>query len=210
MRRNLLALGVLLVFLGLFFLSVSRTVMKPELSWAIVENTRANKSTEKLSLQGYLTKGDRFQVTFGIDQNSSSPFFLEPGVYVNVTDPNGYSSFYNIDLTTDEYGYVLRLDPWPEDVANYTGSYTVAAEAFDILLKSLVLHRQVKTEPGYPYSFLFPVGIGILLGGGGISLFGVKISKPKRIRYKRRLHEHTKRFVDMMSPPESMFPIESL
>jgi hypothetical protein len=185
MRKDILALGMFVMFLGLIFLSVSRTVKKPELKWATVVNTRAKESTEKLFLQGNLTEGDRFQVTFGLNQSSSQPFLLEPEVEVNVTDPNGHSKLYSIRLTSIDSSFAC-MDPFPEDVANYTGTYKVTAEAFEILLNSLFLHRQVKTEPDHPYSFLFPVGIAIFLGGGGISLLAVKISKRKRIRNKRR------------------------
>jgi len=200
MRKDILALGMFAMVLGVVFLSASRTAVKPGLKWDVVVNTRPPESTVRLFLQGNLTEGDRFQVNFAIDQNSSSPFFMEPEVEVNVTDPNGGSKLYSIRLTSVD-SRVARLDPFPEDVANYTGTYEVTAEAYEILLKNLVLTKLgfVKTDPDYPYSFLFPVGIAILLGWSGISLLAVKISKSKRVRYKvRLLEQHTGRFVNLM------------
>jgi hypothetical protein len=183
MRKDILALGMSVMFLGLVFLSASRTAIKPEPKWDVVVNTRANESTERLFLQGNLTEGDKFQVNFALDQNSAQQFLLEPEVQVNVTDPNGHSKLYSIRLRGMD-GYIARLDPFPQDVANYTGTYNVTAEAFEILLRNLVLSKLgfVKTDPDYPYSFLFPVGIAILLGGSGISLLALKISKRKRVR----------------------------
>jgi len=200
MRKDILALGMFAMLLGVVFLSASRTAVMPGPKWDVVVNTRPNESTEKLFLQGNLTEGDRFQVNFALDQNSAQPYLLEPEVQINVTDPNGHSEFYRIRLT-DMDGRFARLDPFPESIANYTGTYNVTAEAFEILLKNLVLTKLgfVKTDPDYPYSFLFPVGIAILLGGSGISLLAVKISKRKRVRYKLRLLEqHTGRFVDLV------------
>jgi hypothetical protein len=199
MRKDILALGMFAMLLGLVFLSASRTAIEPGLKWDVVVNTRANVSTEKLSLEGNLTEGDRFQVNFALDQSSAQPFLMEPEVQVNVTDPNGDSKLYSIRLTSVDSTFA-RLDPFPEDVANYTGTYNVTAEAFEILLKNLILTKLgfVKTDPDYPYSFLFPVGIAILLGGSGISLLAVKISKRKKVRYKLRFEQHTGRFVDLV------------
>jgi len=188
MRKDILALGMFVMFLGLVFLCVSRIAIEQQ--WMMIPGARAEPTdpVERLSIQGDLKEGERFKVTFTL--RNFTPYSLELGVVVNVTDPNGYSKLYEIPLSSSGTGTPLLVEPFPEDIANYTGTYKVSAEGYDVTLRSLVLQR--KGEPLYPYSFIFPVGIAIFLGGGGISLLAVKmraraqLSKRKGLRNKRR------------------------
>lgn len=195
MRRDLLALGILLLFLGVVFISGSRVVVKPEPleKWVVVEDTSAEQPTSSLFVQGRLTRGDRFRVYFELAPPSPGPFSMDATVLVNLTDPNGYVEPYYIPIERDEGGTLRLMAPFPGGVANYTGTYKVSAEAIlGVFFNYLDLQKIEieEKEPQYPYGVLFPVGIAVLLGGVGISLLGTKISRRKRIRYKRPLHKH--------------------
>ena len=194
MRRDLLALGMFLLLLGVVFMSGSRVVVKPEPleRWVVVEDATAEQPTPSLFVQGRLTYGDRFRVYFELAPPSPGPFSSDATVLVNLTDPNGYMEPYSIPIDRDEAG-LRPMAPFPRGVANYTGTYKASAEAiWGISLNYLGLQKieLEEKELQYPYGILLPVGIAILLGGVGILLLGAKISRRKRIRYKRLSHKH--------------------
>lgn len=197
MRRDLLALGIFLLFLGLVFISGSRVVVKPEPfeKWVAVEDTTVEEPASILFVQGSLTHGDKYRVYFELAPPPPGPFSADTIAQVNLTDPNGYMESYLIPIERDEMGLLRVTESFPGGVANYNGTYKVSAEVpkiFGVTFKSLSIQKieLVEKEPQYPYGFLLPVGIAILLGGVAISLLGAKISRRKRIRYKRLLHKH--------------------
>jgi len=172
-------------------MSGSRVVVKPEPfeRWVVVEDVTVEEPASSLFLQGSLTHGDKYRVYFELAPPSTGPFSMDTTVAVNLTDPNGYMEPYYIPIEREDLTLQLAA-PFPEGVANYTGSYNVSAKAMlEIFLNYLSLQKieLVEREPQYPYSILLPVGIAILVGGVAISLLGAKISRRKRIRYKRPL-----------------------
>lgn len=192
MRRDLLALGIFFLFLGVVFISGSRVAIKqkPLETWIDVDKaTATDEQTTRLSVQGNLTSEDEFRVYFELTPPPSSGFFsMDTTVLVNLTDPNGYMEPYYIPVEHDESGMLQLMASFPEGVANYNGTYKASAEAIlGIFFRSLSLQRiELEEREGqYPYGILLPVGTVILFGGVGISILGAKISKRKTIRYKR-------------------------
>jgi len=193
MRRDLLALGLFLLFLGVVFISASRVTVKlePLEKWVVVEDVRVEEPASSLVVEGHLAREDRYRVYFVLAPPSPGPFSLDTTVLVNLTDPNGYMESYYIPIEREDLMLFLKA-PFPEGVANYTGTYKVRAEAIlGVFFNYLSLQKieLVEREPQYPYGTLLPVGIAILLGGVGISILGAKISKRRRIRYRRPLHK---------------------
>lgn len=195
MRRDLLALSIFLLFLGVVFISGSRVVVKPEPleKWVVVEEARATaEQTSSLFVQGSLDPGDRFRVIFELAPPSPGFLSLDTTVLVNLTHPNGYTEPYYIPIERDESGMPQLMASFPEGVANYTGTYKASAEAIlGIFFNSLSLQKMEleEREVQLPYGILLPVGIVILFGGVGISILGAKISMRKRTRYKRPLRK---------------------
>jgi hypothetical protein len=191
MRKDLLALGIFLCFVGLGFMAASQIVIKPEpreAGWIPVKEITSEQPSYLLSVQGPLNQRDKFRVYFGLGP-APGLISMDASVEVNFTDPNGYTALYDIPVGRGSQGGPLAVkSAFPEGVVNYTGTYKVDAEAiWGISLTYLALQKMKleEKEPQYPYSTFFPVGIATFLAGGGISFLGVKISKQKR-----RFHKH--------------------
>lgn len=196
MRKDLLALGILLLFLGVVFISGSRGVVKPDPleKWVVVEDVTPEEPASSLFVQGILTMNDTYRVYFELAPFPSGPFSIDTFAQVNVTDPNGYMESYSIPIERDEMGLLQATESLPGGVANYTGTYEVSAEVpeiFGVNFRSLGIQKieLEERELEYPYGILLPVGSVILLGGVAISILGAKVSRRKRIRYKRPLHK---------------------
>lgn len=194
MRKNLFVLGVSFLFLGMIFIAVSRVAVKPEplKKWAKVGEAHGEETpTLNLFAQGDLTRGDRFRVYFNIALLSSSVISVDASVVINLTDPNGHTETYDIPVTS-QGGKAALMEPLPEDVANYTGTYKVDAWGLFVSLRYVALQRMElkEREPQYPYGNLFFVGCAVFLGGIGASYLGVKASRHKRTSLKRHLPRH--------------------
>lgn len=190
-RKNLLALGLVLIFMGLVFIAVSRIVVKPEplQKWVVVEEVEAGQSADNLFLNGHLTQGDRFRVYFSLGPVSGGRLSVDATVLINLTDPIGHVKLYEIPIMYAQ-GKLTTRDRFPEVVANYTGAHKVNARGiWGVSLTYLALQKMEieEKEPQYPYIIFLPVGFAVLLGGVGTSILGVKTSKRKRTRYKSRL-----------------------
>jgi len=195
MRKGLLALGIFLSFVGLGFIAASKLVVKPEpveTDWIDIDKVSSQEPRYVLSVNGSLNQGDKFRVYFQLYPVYGT-LSVDASVEVNLTDPNGNSTLYDVPIGRSQGGVLGLLGPFPEGVANYTGTHRVDAEGiWGVSLIYLALQKMPieEREPQYPYSTFFPVGIGIFLAGGGISLLGAKTSK-----HKRRLHKHKTRFL---------------
>jgi len=197
-RKDLLALGIILLFLGLIFTSISREAVKPEPegSWVPLAEAKESKAPFwNLFVEGDLKQGDKFRIVYR-EGMWRSELIVEGGtVYINLTDPWGHIENYEIlyELSADEQLVPVeggrRLPS--EFLANDTGSYKVSAEAIwgvSLTYLALVKFELKEKEPYYPNSNLFPIGVVTIFGGVGVSLLGAKISKSKKIRKKGRLH----------------------
>jgi hypothetical protein len=189
MKKSLLALGILLSFVGLSFMAASQIVVKPEpqTQWETVQEVSVEKPTMLLSVQGQLKEADEFKVYFQLAPLSGQVISWDASVEINFTDPGGNMTLYDIPIGLVSGNLVLKA-PFPQGVANYTGTYKVDAEGiWGMYLIYLALQKMKieETEPQHPYGIFIPVGVVVFLAGGGIFLLGAKASK-----HKRRLHKH--------------------
>jgi len=193
-RRNILVSGIFLMFLGLVFIVASGIVIQPEplRETEVLDETTPDQPAYSLSVQGDLSIGDRFRVGFTI---KVPPEMLpaDAAVIVNVTDPDGYNSTYDMPITLSELGKPIPLAPFPEGTANKTGLYKVCAQGiWGVQLTYLCLEKMTLTErePERPYTILFPIGIAIIMVGVGTSFLSARSSKPRRIRSKKSSLKH--------------------
>lgn len=191
MKKNLFALGVSLLFLGVIFIAFSNVVvqLEPLKKWTAIDEVDGEQETlVKLSAQGDLTEGDRFRVYFSLYPPTGSWYSVDQGVYINFTDPNGHTETYDVAVTS-EGGYHALMTPFPEGVANYTGTYRADALGLFVSLRYLALQRMdiTEREPQYPHSNFFFVGCAVFSGGIGTLYLGSKALRHRRVSLKRRL-----------------------
>ncbi len=190
MRRDLLACGIFVLFLGLVFQACSRVVVQPEPigSWSVVDDYDADPPDYRLHVEGFLRSGETFKVYFSL---MPPPVQLLPediGLHINVTDPQNDVTMYPIRVKFLQ-GKMVTMDPAPVATANYTGIHKIDAfSLWGINMAYLSLERRelLEQEPQYPYEVLYPASIAVLFGGVVVSLLGFKSSGKKRSRYKRR------------------------
>jgi len=189
MRRDLLAYGIIVLFLGLVFLACSRVTVQPEPigSWSVVDDFEANPPDDHLQVEGFLGGGETFKVYFSL---MPPPVQLLPediGLYVNVTDPQNDTTTYPIRVRFLQ-GKLVTMDLPPTGTASYTGIHKVRAwSLWGINMAYLSLERSefIEQEPQYPYEILFSVSIPVFFGGVVVCLLGLKSSRKRRTRYKR-------------------------
>lgn len=191
MRKDLLALGTLLLFFGLVFVAISRVAIRPEPTpyWVVVEETWAQQPSDSLFVQGTLKNGDRFRANFRL-AIVGAHLLPDVVILVNITDPNEHTESFEVLVPFTKGAPKYEF---PEHVANFTGTYKVTAQSIlpTALLSNLALQKMEieEEEPQYPHSDFMPVGVVVLLGGFGILFLGVKLSKRRRTLYKRRLQK---------------------
>lgn len=186
----MLVSGIFLMFLGLVFIVASGIVVQPEPlpETEVLDETTPDQPAYSLSVQADLSNGDRFRVGFTI---KVPPEMLpaDAAVIVNVTDPDGYNSTYDVPITLSEMGKPIPMAPFPEGTTNKTGPYKVGAQGiWGVQLTYLVLEKMIlkEREPEHPYRILFPISIAIIMVGVGTSFLSAKSSKPRRIQSKKR------------------------
>lgn len=193
MKKNILALGIFLLFLGIVLIGVSgMDVSKPEKKWTVVSEVKEEEATPltKLAVQGNLEQGDTFRAYFELSPRpQTGAYSIDVAVVVNLTDPNGNTRTYDIPIT---YVGIMpaNLEPFPEGVANYTGTYKLDAWGiWGAALNYLALKKMEfeEVEPQYPYSNLSFVGGATFLGGIGTLFLGIKAPRRKRRFIERRL-----------------------
>jgi len=191
MRKNLLAFGILLLFLGLIFMSYSSMPVKPEpqKKWDTVNKNEIQEPTIDMFVEGNLTAGDTFKVTFSLGPSYSSSYMMEgASVLINITEPNGYPkqiADVAIELVN---GRPAIAAPFPVSLANVTGTYNATARAiWGVTLIRIAIEKMKIEERDleYPNGAFLPVGSATLLVGAGASFFGAKVSKRKKIRRKQ-------------------------
>lgn len=192
MRKFLLALGLILLFLGLISMSISQVTVKqePRKEWVPIAESKSESEepTYNMTVQGTLTKGDRYRVYF-VWAPISGSFSIDRAVVINVTDlTTGSTKSFPIPL-----GSLESTPSYPEIIANSSGPYKANALAIFASLKSLALEKQEiqKRDPQYPYSAFLPIGGVIFACGSGILLLGRKTSKRRR-RVRSRFRKRKK------------------
>jgi len=181
MRKSIIVLGIVLLFVGVISLGISRTPVYSIPDFPIVaEVTAPNQTTYNLTLVGNLTRGDTFLIRFEPILPTSDQVSMDAGVEINLTDPEGRSVLYDIplDFSSGQWFPTARL---PEGVANITGAYKVKALGYMwVYLRSLTLKKAVEKPPQYPYDNLLPAGIAVVIGGTATSIFGAKSTKSRK------------------------------
>jgi len=182
MRKDILALGLILFFAGLVLVATSQIAVKqePTKSWLTVAKVEPQQPSYNMSVEGTLAQGDKFRVYFKLGR-VSGPFIEGAAVLINLTDPNEYSNLYDVSIGSVE-GILGILEPFPEGVANHTGTYKANAQGLAVSLSYLSLQKMKleEKEPLYPYSTFFPAGSVICLGGVGILILSNRMSRHKR------------------------------
>jgi hypothetical protein len=192
MRRNIVVLGILMMFSALIFLAASQLTTELEPShdtWVNVNDKEANPPLPTLSMEANLTAGDKFRVFFALQQSNN---YLPDGVGIalNVSEP--YSEHvisYGLHADIDEYGKIVIAEPnpYPPIMANYTGTYRVGARSFAVFLIRLLIIQKLKhidARLDYPYWYFSPMSIAVFLGGVVVLLWGTR-GKSKRSRKSR-------------------------
>jgi len=189
MRKDLLALGLIVTFAGLIFLAFSQVAIVPEpiRNWIDVTRSVPEQPSYNMSVQGNFTIGDRLRVYF---QFPFSGGLIREGaaVLANLTDPSGHIKASEVPVGSTD-GQIGIMAAFPEYLANFTGTYRVKAEGLGVSLASLALQRLEieQAEPYYPNGVFLPAGGAVFAGGLGTSILGAKISKRRRrsSKYKR-------------------------
>lgn len=209
MRKWLLALGLVLFLVGMIF--TSSAVQAEEIIDEKEEFIKTEANSYQISIN--LIQGDKVRLTIaqGIDwvkllepQYEGLPF-PHKFVYVNITDPNGEDSMfevtyikyqddfflYNISVVASRGGFEAenssrKIVGYVRVTGLYTAAVTGAFPALDSPPSALTffnVYEEVTTD--YPYSHLLYPGIAILGVSVVLSTLGAKTSK-QQVRRKRR------------------------
>lgn len=172
MRLKFLGLGIVIIFVGLLLVSLSRSTVtiKNENRQIVKEGDKDSFEVTDVSLSA----GDKFAVMYSGGGHLVSP----DEVIVNIFDPLG-------NLTTFSYMATFRNGI----IANYTGAYKMQVGAPGLIDPSSPLLVRVEkitetTRTEQPNSNMLPVGMSTIVIGAGISIWGTVSSKEKRMRGK--------------------------
>lgn len=183
MRRSIFAFGLLLLTVGVVLSFSSQVPFKPEpySSWITVAESSEN------SIEGHLTEGDNFKIYL------SPPPYTVPlpkdfEISLNVTDPIGNTTTVFIPLGRSETGNPAITER-KILVANHTGIHSVTLVDLPPFLSidSLAIRKEEYIEPEleYPYGSLFIPGALVAIGGLAVTVWSGKMSRRRRIKYKR-------------------------
>jgi hypothetical protein len=192
MRRNLMALGILVIFLAFVVEGFSRTPVEVEAAydtWVNVNSKEANPPEPTLSVEGNLVAGDKFRIFFQVQPSSSNVYLPDSlGIKINLSDTNGnvlHSYFVEAEYQEEK---IVLLNSYPVVTANDTEIYNVVAQPTgNLLMRLLVIQKSqhVEAKVDYPFEFLSLASIIVFLVGVGFLLWGAKSSKHKTLRKER-------------------------
>lgn len=207
MKKWLFALGLILLFVGIIFTSSAVQSEK-----TIKEKEELIKSEiDSWQISSNLTQGDK--VRLSVAQGEDWDRYVEPAVedvpfphkfvYVNITDPNGEDSMFEVTYTKYEAGFFLynvrvvasngfdaenssqKIVGYARDTGLYTATATGAIPPGGGPPSSLTFFKVKEVILiKYPYSHLLYPGVAILLAGVALSILGALTSK--RVQHKRR------------------------
>jgi len=173
MRKKFLAFGLVLMFLGLLFISISQTPVTET-----KENNEPVASGEKNSTEINATLN--VQDEFSLSYSGGSTYVNPKDMDVIIYDPLNKST--TVPYLTAKNGIV----------ANVTGLYRMQLLGLFIdperplVLTVMRIHRETVTR--YPNSNLLPVGMSISVIGAGISIWGALSARGRRTRGRIRKH----------------------
>jgi len=173
MRKGILAIGIILIFIGLALLAMSRQSTIVDKSETPLIATSQVKSTE---------------VSFSL--NKSDKFFIPPFQAAGYQDGGIDDVIVHVD-NPPPGNQTIILYKYTKNgiIANYTGNYRIQLTG---LLPGQTFTFQVrkfieKTETQYPNSYLLPFALAFIAVGIGTSILGAKTSK--RSIPRRRLKQ---------------------
>jgi hypothetical protein len=202
MRRNILALGILIMLLA-FVLQVSSqfsVVIDPARdTWVTVNSNEANPPVLELSVSANLSKDERFRIFFSLQRISGSYLPDGFGLDMNLTDPNGAVLSFERDAEIGEDGKIVITnlgETYPSALANVTGTYRADAQSRGgvIMVRLLTIEKSVTIPANvdYPWTILSPASIVVFVAGTCLLFLGAVSSKARRPR-KSRLPKANKR-----------------
>lgn len=173
MRLKFLGLGIVLIFIGLLFISISQ-----------IPVTTTTKNTERIAvgekdsteINATLNAGDEFSVSY----SGGSHFTNPEDVDVNVT------VYYD---SRNESTIVPYITAKTGIVANHTGLYKMQLfglfidPSTPLILTVMKIHQE--TDTSYPNSYMLPIGLSTIVSGLGVSIWGTISSKRKVKRSKK-------------------------
>lgn len=214
MKRSVFLIGLFLIFLSVIFISSSNvSFQKLNSEWEFT----APPEVDATRILSNFTQGDKVKLV--VSPNSEWIKFLEPDfrkyVWVNITDPHGNVSWYEITyakprestrllvynvtlMSSNGFGSQEDLQKGKEIIgkAKYTGEYV--AEVWATLPGPLdppgslaFMKEKITITTEYPYSgYLYPALVMLFIGVV-LSVWSAKASKrqvpvKRRTRMKRR------------------------
>ncbi len=203
MRRSFLALGIILLFVGVITFSVSYTPDESEINETV--DRKENLPIQKWRISGEFDKGERLFVVFSAVDPENAIVDSSAVVDVNITSPSGGNTTFRV-LFTDTFRPDINISLKSKDEDNglvvssplegiggeaeYDGMYTAHVYAYlprlfyppDGTLPWLELYRTV-VERKYPYTAVLPVGIALIIAGVSLSIWAAGSSAhPSRSR----------------------------
>ena len=194
MRRNILALSVLLMFLALLLQAFSQMSIEVEPSrgiWTNVNSNEANPPAESLSVEANLTNSDELRIFYSLQKSSISYRPNGIGIKMNLTGPDGNVTSFIRHVDLDEMDRIVVTDfpTYPTATANQTGAYRVDGQSIGqvVLIRLLTIQKYELTESKieYPYLILYPSSIVVFLTGGVLLCWSVLSRKGKKTRKSR-------------------------
>jgi len=176
MRTSFLAIGLLLVFAGLFLISLSRAPTNVPRQERPIVKVGEKDSTEIADV--YFANGEKFYVSYSGGGQYTNP----DDIIVNIVDPLG-------NETTLSYAEAGPISSGI--VTNYTGLYKIQMGGPGLINPDLPFFMRVGkiidyVSVEYPNSKLLPIGISILAVGGALSVLGALLRKRRISRDKTR------------------------
>ncbi len=183
-----MAIGIILAFVGVIVTSVSVTFAQysdpvfltdaPVGSWEI---------------EAHYEKNDKILVYFNPPNPDMYPD-PTPMIFVEVIDPFGKKAVFNVtfpesrppevSLVSNEGGLIVS-DP-PQELGGivvYTGTYTANITTRRFWTpQGLELHR---ARASYPYRFVWPIGIAVIVAGCSLSVWGSR-SVERKLKPRKR------------------------
>ena len=224
MKRWMFAIGLSFILIGILLIIHSgQPEQTSKVTWSPVKDV-----VNKLQISENFTAGDKIQlivspnsewVNFGLDVPTDDVPYPAKYVYVNITDPQGGVSMYEIAYVTGPGAYglsiyqirVLSQGGFSPQSSNdpetnrtivgqilYTGSYL--AEIVGIFPGGgpppgylTFLKETTNIDTAYPYrDYLYPA-LAMLLLGILLSIWSIKPSKPSKRRTLRKMQRMKKR-----------------
>jgi hypothetical protein len=207
MRKNILALGIILLFIGIITFSISFSAEKTEKNQLI--KRKEDLPIGKWEISAQFNKGEKLLVFFSRVQEKNLIVDGTAIIDINITCPKGGNTTFRVMFTDTYHPYAnITLKSKDNDnglivnyplegiggIAEYDGLYKVYVYSYSYLefnyfppngtLPWLELYKVIE-EKNYPYLILLPVAIALIIAGVSLSIWAAKTPKrPSRIKKK--------------------------